>query len=425
MSMKALIFTNEYPPHVYGGAGVHVDYLTRALAQQIDVEVRCFGDQRLDQGRLRVSGIGLDAGVLAGADPRLRSPLGAFARGISFAAEGVDADVIHCHTWYTHLGGVMAKLSSGRPLCVTAHSLEPRRAWKREQLGRGYELSSWIERIALEMADAVIAVSHGMRDDIVQLFTLDPQRVHVVYNGIDTAEYHPVTTTTALTRYGIDTAVPYVLFVGRITRQKGILHLVRAIPHLRDGVQVVLCAGAPDTDAIGEEMAAAVRAVQRQRRGVIWIPEMVDKPALIELYSHAAVFCCPSVYEPFGLINLEAMACGTAVVASAVGGIPEVVVDGETGLLVPLELRGSAPAATAISEWEPRDADRFAGDLAAALNRLLADAALRQRMGGAGRERVERNFSWSAVADETIRIYASLVGTGGPRGGRAGKVSGG
>ena len=313
----------------------------------------------------------------------------------------IDADVVHCHTWYSHFGGIVAKLAYGKPLVITVHSLEPLRPWKREQLGRGYEVSCWVERTALEMADAVIAVSADAARDITRLFDVRADRLHVIHNGIDAAEYHAVRTENALARYGIDPGRPYVLFVGRITRQKGILHLVRAIAHLDCDVQVVLCAGAPDTREIADEMTAAVGAIQAERPHVIWIREMLDKPSVIELYSHAAVFCCPSIYEPFGLINLEAMACSTPVVASAVGGIKEVVVAGETGLLVEIEPDESG---------EPRAPERFARDLAAAIDRLVADPLLRERMGAAGRRRAVEVFSWTAIARRTADLYATLVG---------------
>ncbi len=397
---KALLLTNEYPPHIYGGAGVHVDYLSRELARLIAVEVRCFGDQRQQTPALAVRGYARDDARLAAAPPPLRGALDALLRSVAFTIDPVDADVVHCHTWYTHFAGIVARLIYDRPLVITTHSLEPSRAWKRDQLGRGYDLSTWVERTALEMADAVIAVSRSMKDDIERLFAVDPARVHVLYNGIDPDEYRAVSGTAALARFGIDPARPYVLFVGRITRQKGILHLVRAVEHLRSDAQVVLCAGAPDTPEIGAAMTQAVAALQARRPGVIWIPEMVDKPTVIELYTHAAVFCCPSIYEPFGIINLEAMACGTAVVASAVGGIPEVVVPEETGLLVPY---------AALADGEPRDPDAFARDLAAALDRVLGDAALRARFGRAGRERVERAFSWAAIARQLVDLYEATV----------------
>jgi len=399
--MKTLLLTNEYPPHIYGGAGVHVEFLSRELAKLVDVEVRSFGDQDVDQGMLRVRGYGLDeTGFTV---PKTLTPVfGAFARNVAMAATNVDADVVHCHTWYSHLGGITVKQAYGIPLLLTTHSLEPLRPWKREQLGGGYDLSAWVERTAIEMADAVIAVSEGTREDVLRLFDVKPERVHVIHNGIDLDLYQKTASTAALERNGIDPTRPFVLFVGRITRQKGIVHLARAIPEIDPDVQVVLCAGAPDTKEIAVEMEQAVAAAREARPGVIWIEKMLPRDEVIELYSHAAVFCCPSVYEPFGIINLEAMACGTPVVATATGGIPEVVVDGETGLLVPLEQAGGG-------SFEPADPARFSHDLAAAINRLISDAPLRERMGAAGRRRVEELFSWGAIAQRTVDLYGSLV----------------
>jgi glycogen synthase len=399
--MKALLLTNEYPPNVYGGAGVHVEFLSQGLASLIDVEVRSFGDQVIDQGRLTVRGYGLDSSGFT-APKTLQPVFGAFARNIAMAATNVDADVVHCHTWYSLLGGISVKLAYGIPLVVTTHSLEPLRPWKREQLGGGYDLSAWVERTAIEMADAVIAVSEGTRQDVISLFNVDPARVHVVHNGIDLDLYRPAASTAALERHGIDPSKPYVLFVGRITRQKGIVHLARAIPEIDPEAQIVLCAGAPDTPEIAAEMEQAVAAAQASRPGVFWIQEMVPRHEAVELYSHAAVFCCPSVYEPFGIINLEAMACGTPVVATATGGILEVVVNGETGLLVPIEQAGGA-------SFEPIDPPRFSHDLATGINRLLADPGLRERMGKAGRQRAEQVFSWDAIARRTIDLYVSLL----------------
>jgi glycogen synthase len=399
--MKALLLTNEYPPNVYGGAGVHVEFLSRDLAKLIDVEVRSFGDQVVDEGRLKVRGYGLDSSGFT-APENLRPVFGAFARNVAMAATNVDANVVHCHTWYSLLGGITVKLAYGIPLVVTTHSLEPQRPWKREQLGGGYDASAWVERTAIEMADAVVAVSKGTREDVVRLFDVDPSRVHVIHNGIDLDLYRPASSTTALERHGIDPNKPYVLFVGRITRQKGIVHLARAIPEIDPTAQVVLCAGAPDTPEIAAEMEQAVAEARKARPGVFWIQEMVPRHEAIELYSHAAVFCCPSVYEPFGIINLEAMACGTPVVATATGGILEVVVDGETGLLVPIDQAGG-------DSFEPIDPARFSHDLAIAINRLLADSDLRARMGQAGRRRVEDLFSWEAIARRTIDLYESLT----------------
>jgi starch synthase len=400
-AMKALLLTNEYPPHIYGGAGVHVEFLSRELAKLIEVEVRSFGDQVVDEGRLKVRGYGLDDSTFT-APKNLKPVFGAFARNIAMAATDVDAHVVHCHTWYSLLGGISVKLAYGIPLVVTTHSLEPLRPWKREQLGGGYDASAWVERTAIEMADAVIAVSEGTRDDITRHFNVDPARVKVIHNGIDLDLYQPTSSTAALERHGIDPSKPYVLFVGRITRQKGIVHLARAIPEIDPSAQVVLCAGAPDTPEIAAEMEQAVAAAREARPGVIWIEEMVPRQEAVELYSHAAVFCCPSVYEPFGIINLEAMACATPVVATATGGILEVVADGETGLLVPIEQGGDA-------SFEPDNPAQFSHDLAQAINRLLSDPALRERMGRAGRERVEKLFSWGAIAQRTVDLYESLA----------------
>ncbi len=400
--LKALLLTREYPPEVYGGAGVHVDYLSRELAKRIPVEVRTFGDRTTQTGRLLVRGFGRTPTVTPGASGKYLGALRALEVGIGMAAAPTDASLVHCHTWYVQFGGLLAQILGRLPLVVTTHSLEPLRPWKREQLGTGYDLSAWIEQTALEAADAVIAVSREMRQDILRLFRVPAERVHVIYNGIDTEEYHRVEPHDRLLRYGIDLERPYVLFVGRVTRQKGILHLVNAIPSLDPRVQVVLCAGAPDTPEIAQEMSARVSRLQARRDGVIWIQEMVDKPTVIQLYSHAAVFCCPSIYEPFGIINLEAMACEVPVVASAVGGIPEVVVDGETGYLVPLVQESHAP-------FEPREPDRYSRDLAAALNRTLAEDSRRRTMGQNGRQRAVSHFSWSVIADQVLALYRDLV----------------
>jgi glycogen synthase len=399
--MRALLLTNEFPPSIYGGAGVHVDYLSRELRRMIELDVRTFGahDETADGWRVRGYQPARDLGA---APDQLRSLLATLDRDLGMLGDPIDAQVVHCHTWYVHLAGILAKLAYGIPLVVTVHSLEPLRPWKREQLGGGYDVSSWVERTALEMADAVIAVSQGTRADVLSHFAVAPERVHVIGNGIDTDEYRPVATTAALERYGVDRSRPYLLFVGRITRQKGIVHLVRALRYLDPEIGVVLCAGAPDTPEIAAEMEAGVAEAQRSRDGVVWIPEMLDKPSVIELYSHATVFCCPSVYEPFGIINLEAMACETAVVASAVGGIPEVVVDGETGVLVPLQLAAHDP-------MSPADPDRFARDLAAAINGLVPDASRASAMGRAGRLRAEASFSWRAIAERTVELYRSLT----------------
>jgi len=401
--VKALFLTNEYPPYVYGGAGVHVDYLSRELAKSMPVEVRCFGDQKLEKGNLSVRGFELDDSAFTCPKP-LRSVFGAIRRCTDFNTTKIDADLVHCHTWYSHFGGILAKINSGLPLVVTVHSLEPLRPWKREQLGGGYDFSVWLEKTALEMADAVIAVSGGTKADIGRLFKVQPDRLHVIHNGIDLEEYRKVNSTAALKKYGIDPAKPFLLFVGRITRQKGIIHLVRAIEFMEAGFQIVLCAGAPDTPEIGAEMKQAVEKVKAKRSGIIWIDQMVDKEIVRDLYSHAAVFCCPSIYEPFGIINLEAMACETAVVATAVGGIKEVVVDGETGFLVPIDQMAESP-------FEPRDPEKFARDLAARINQLIADPELCAQFGRDGRRRAEEKFSWTAIAAQTKALYEQLLAT--------------
>ena len=403
--MKTLFLTNEFPPTIYGGAGVHVDYLSRELAKLMEVEVRCFGKERrevrVDTEALKATGFGLDAGGYT-APKTLHSVFGAVQRCLDWNTTNIDADVVHLHTWYTHLGGIMAKLNYGMPMVLTVHSLEPLRPWKREQLGGGYDFSCWVEKTAMEMADAVIAVSAETKADVLRLFNVPEKRVEVIYNGIDLDEYRRVATTGALEKYGVDPRTPYVLFVGRITRQKGIIYLVNAIKHLAPGFEVVLCAGAPDTPEIAAEMQAAVAAAQAVRPGIVWIDQMVTNPEKIELYSHAGVFCCPSIYEPFGIINLEAMACETAVVASAVGGIKEVVLPGETGWLVPLAQMTASP-------FEAVHPEQFAQDLAARINELMADPAKCAAFGKAGRQRAEEMFSWAAIAGQVQALYARLL----------------
>ncbi|MGH2427903.1 MAG: glycogen synthase [Candidatus Limnocylindria bacterium] len=400
--MRALVLTNEFPPAIYGGAGIHVAELTRHLRSLIELDVRTFGGHHEAEDRWRARGYPVSH-ELDTADERLRPIVGALSRDIGMLADPVAADVVHCHTWYTHLAGILIRLAYGIPLVITVHSLEPLRPWKREQLGGGYDVSSWVERTALEMADAVIAVSEETRADVLRLFpAVVPERVHVIHNGIDTDFYRPDPATDVLDGYGVDPSGPYVLFVGRVTRQKGIVHLVRAIRHLDPSIGVVLCAGQPDTPQIAAEMEAGLAEARRQRENVTWIGEMVSREAVRQLYSHATVFCCPSVYEPFGIINLEAAACETPVVASAVGGIPEVVVDGETGLLVPVELSLDDP-------MSPIDPDRFERNLAGAINALVADPAGREAMGRAGRARAIEHFSWSSIAERTVALYESLA----------------
>jgi len=400
--MNALIYTNEYPPYNYGGAGVHVEYLTRELAKlsETHVDVRAFGDHEESDYPLKVKGYPVETDKF-GAPKYLHSILGSSQRAISYNADGNEADVVHCHTWYTHLAGIMTKMNYGIPLVITGHSLEPLRPWKREQLQGGYDFSCWVEKTALEMADAVVAVSEGTKSDILQHFNVSPEKVHVIYNGIDTEEYKPVDPTPALSKFNVPNDKPFVLFVGRITRQKGIIHLVEAIKYMHEGYNVVLCAGAPDTEEIAAEMKAAVAEASKGREGVYWIDEMVDKTDIIQLYSGAAVFCCPSIYEPFGIINLEAMACETPVVGSMVGGIPEVVVHDETGFLVPVAQQHESPFA-------PLHPIAYAKDLAHNINRLMEDPDKRKRFAKAGRKRAVEMFSWSSIAQQTRDLYASL-----------------
>lgn len=400
--MRILFLTNEYPPHIYGGAGVHVEYLSRELAKLVSVEVRSFHDQSLVNGGLTVRGTKIEGSQFAGCPVPLISPLRALATCLAFNGQGIDTDVVHCHTWYTHFGGVLAKLMYGVPLVITAHSLEPLRPWKREQIGRGYDFSAWLEKTAVEMADAIIAVSTSTRDDVLRLFDVAPERVHVIANGIDTEEYKPVHRPDILSRYGIDYSGPYVLFVGRMTRQKGLGYLLRAIERIDPQLQIVLCAGRSDTPELQAELEQIVAELKARRPGIVWIPEMVERASAIALYSQATVFCCPSIYEPFGIINLEAMACGTPVVGSNVGGIPEVVVDGETGFIVDATLSAEPP-------HDPMDPDRFSAGLAEAINRFVATPDLSRRMGDAGRQRVVNHYSWQSIAKQTLELYNALV----------------
>jgi glycogen synthase len=404
--MNVAVLTNEYPPHIYGGAGVHVEYLTRELARlegsAHQLQIFCFGEQRLEQGNLRVQGVTPHFKPETH-DPRHAKVLDPLQRNLIVAGLVDAADIVHCHTWYSHFGGCLVKQLTGAKLVLTTHSLEPHRPWKVEQLGRGYHASSWLEKTAYQNADGVVAVSESMRRDVHELYGVSMKRIRVIPNGIDLDEYRPTRDDALLKRYGIDPATPYVLFVGRITRQKGIVHLVNAIRHLEPGGQVVLCAGQPDTPEIEREMRAAVDRARREgRHRIVWIPKMVPKADIVTLYTHAAVFVCPSVYEPFGIINLEAMACETPVVASKVGGIPEIVVDGETGLLVAFEAKGDG-------DFEPRDPEAFSRELASAVNRLLADDATREAMGRAARARAQAKFSWTAVAEATLAFYRDLL----------------
>ncbi len=437
-TMRVGLMTREYPPNVYGGAGVHVEYLARELARSaaadgpVEVEVHCWGTQHEDEGNLHVRGDEPPPGITGDTRQKFKAAVDAFALNLSTMKELGQIDLVHTHTWYVSMAGFLAKKLYNIPFVLTPHSLEPLRAWKAEQLGSGYAMSSWMERTAILDADAIIAVSNGTKADIQKAYPdVDPTRIHVIYNGIDLNEYQYTPATDALVKYGVDLTRPYVLFVGRITRQKGVTHLVDAVRYLPPGTQVVLCAGAPDTPEIAAEMRNKVEALRKETPGshhhavehfggpegeghstatgdptgtghnIVWIEQMVTKPEAIQLYSHCAVFCCPSVYEPFGIINLEAMACKAPVVASAVGGILEVVVEGATRHLVTFEPH---PVTTF-----PLDHDQFARDLAAPITALLADPALARRMGEAGRRRVEEKFAWEAIATQTIALYEHLL----------------
>ncbi|MDK6808206.1 glycosyl transferase family 1 [Corynebacterium sp. HMSC056E09] len=384
--MRAGIFSKEYPPEIYGGAGVHVAELTRFMREIIDVSVHCMGSER-DEKDVFVHGV----------DPSLKeanAALQTLSTGLRMANAASDIDVAHSHTWYTGLGGHLAGRLYGIPHVVTAHSLEPHRPWKREQLGGGYEISSWSEKNAMEYADAVIAVSAGMKDSILDAYPrIDADKVHVVLNGIDTQVWQPGESA-VLDKLGVDKQRPIVAFVGRITRQKGVKHLLKAAQNFDQDIQLVLCAGAPDTPEIAAETEALVEELRAQRDGVFWVKDMLSREEIKQVYSGADVFVCPSIYEPLGIVNLEAMACGTAVVASNVGGIPEVVVDGETGVLV---------------NYDADDDATFEADLAAAVNRVAADKELAQRFGAAGRQRAIEDFSWATIAQQTVDIYRSLM----------------
>jgi starch synthase len=413
--MRIGILTNEYPPNVYGGAGVHVEYLTRELAALDEgrhfVRVLAFGDQAERSPTMAVNGVQPPARIAA-QDPRHSKLFDTLMQDLVMSGMATDLDIVHCHTWYSHFAGCLVKQLQAVPLVLTTHSLEPHRPWKVEQLGTAYHASSWLERTAYQNADGVVAVSVAMKNDVQAIYHVDPDRVRVIHNGIDLQQYRPRPDPGVLAQYGIRPDAPFVLFVGRITRQKGIIHLVNAIRYIRAGVQIVLCAGAPDTPEIAIEMTQAVeRARAQSQHDVVWIQEMLPKDRVIALYTHAAIFVCPSVYEPFGIINLEAMACETPVVASSVGGIPEVVEHGETGLLV-------VPEAISATEVEPRNPEQFSRDLAAAVNVLLDDPALRQSMAEKARVRVERQFSWNSIARQTLEFYEELIAAHGRRRGK-------
>ncbi|MET0915069.1 glycogen synthase [Cryobacterium arcticum] len=393
--MRVDLLTKEYPPEIYGGAGVHVAELVKALRTDIDVTVRCFGAPRTEADTFAY---GVPA-ELADANATLTT-LGV---DLQMAQDVAGADIVHSHTWYANGAGHIAKLLHGVPHVVTAHSLEPLRPWKAEQLGGGYRVSSWIEKTAFEAADAVIAVSGGMRADILRSYpALDESRVHVVYNGIDLDRWKPTEDDATVRALGIDPDRPSVVFVGRITRQKGLPYLLRAAALLPPEVQLVLCAGAPDTAGILAEVTAGVEALQKERSGVVWIDRLLPQHELSAVLTAGTVFVCPSVYEPLGIVNLEAMACGLPVVGTATGGIPEVVADGETGRLVPIDQLSDGTGT-------PTDPEVFVADLARILTEVVADPARAAEMGRAGRVRAEKIFSWGQIAASTREIYAGLL----------------
>jgi len=404
--MKIGILTNEYPPNVYGGAGVSVEYLTDELSKldggRHSVKVLCFGEQKAQTANLSVQGVHPSMDFRT-QDPRHRKFLETLLNDLVMAGEMSDVDIVHCHTWYSHLAGMLVRQLLQVPMVLTTHSLEPHRPWKVEQLGTAYHASSWVERTAYQNADGVVAVSQSMMDDVHELYGVHLDRIAIIHNGINLAQYKPTFNPQVLNRHGIDPEIPYVLFVGRVTRQKGIIHLVNAIRSIDPGVQIVLCAGAPDTKEIGEEMKQAVEEARKLTANpVIWIAEMLPKDEIIPLYSHAAVFVCPSVYEPFGIINLEAMACETPVVASRVGGIPEVVIPDLTGLLVPIEPRSQV-------DVEPANPQRFSENLASAINQLLRAPEESRAMGKRARSRVEEHFSWTSIAAKTLGFYEQVI----------------
>ncbi|MBK6483438.1 MAG: glycogen synthase [Chitinophagaceae bacterium] len=401
--MKIALFTNEFPPNIYGGAGVHIDFLSRELAKLAQVEVRCFGDQSSNESGMNIQGVQPSLSILANAaNPQLKM-FQNLSRNVELSQATMDADVVHCHTWYTHLAGIFTRELLQIPLFLTTHSLETHRPWKVEQLGNGYFLSRWIEQQAYRTADGIIAVSEQMRTDVVEAYGVDPSKVTVIHNGIDPDFYQPTFDRELVRSYGIDPDLPFVLFVGRITRQKGISQLIAAAKHFNKGAQVVLCAGAPDTKEIAEETEALMAELKSMRQGVILISEMLPREKVKVLYSHARVFACPSLYEPFGIINLEAMACETPVVGSHVGGIPEIIVEGETGYLVPLK-------SVSRTDFHPANPEAFQKDFASKINRLLDDASLAESMGKKGRKRVLEKFSWESIAKTTYDYYEEVKG---------------
>ena len=400
--MKIALFTNEFPPNIYGGAGVHIDFLSQELSKLAKVEVRCFGAQDLQNESINVLGIDYCIENQTDNSNKHFNMFQNLSKNVEMSKQTINADVVHCHTWYTHLAGIFSRELLQVPLILTTHSLETHRPWKFEQLGNGYFMSRWIEQQAYQAADGVIAVSQQMKADVVEAYGINPEKVTVIHNGIDPDFYKPTYDFEFLTSLGIDPEIPIILFVGRITRQKGISQLIAAAKYFDSNCQIVLCAGAPDTPEIAAETEQIINDLKHQRSGVVLISEMLPREQIRILYSHARVFVCPSLYEPFGIINLEAMACETAIVASAVGGIPEIIVEGKTGFLIPLE-----PISN--KDFNPKYPEFFQKNLAEKVNLLLRNEGLAKKMGVQGRKRVESMFSWTSIAKTTLEYYQQVI----------------
>lgn len=400
--MKIALFTNEFPPNIYGGAGVHIDFLSQELAKLGEVEVRCFGNQKEQLDTMNVLGIQSSLNQMEDDNNPHIKMFHNLSRNVEMSQHTLQADIIHCHTWYTHLAGIFSRELLQSPLILTTHSLETHRPWKVEQLGNGYFLSRWIEHHAYNTADGIIAVSEQMKTDVIEAYGVSPDKVTVIHNGIDPEFYKPTFDTDLLKEYGINPDIPFVLFVGRITRQKGISQLISAAKYFNKNCQVVLCAGAPDTPEIAKETEELITDLKATREGIILISAMLPRKKIKILYSHARVFACPSLYEPFGIINLEAMSCETPVVGSAVGGIPEIIVEGETGYLIPLE-------SISRTDFNPKHPEDFQKDFAAKINSLLEDENLANKMGKEGRKRVLEIFSWESIAKTTFNYYSEVI----------------
>ncbi|WP_395044013.1 glycogen synthase [Flavobacterium sp.] len=400
--MKIALFSNEFPPNIYGGAGVHIDFLSNQLSKLAQVEVRCFGNQLEKKETMNIIGINSS---LTQMDDESNSHIKMFhnlSKNVEMSHHTLQADIIHCHTWYTHLAGIFSRELLQVPLILTTHSLEIHRPWKVEQLGNGYFLSRWIENHAYNTADGVIAVSQQMKTDVVEAYGINPDKVTVIHNGIDPEFYKPTFDNNLLLEYAINPEIPFVLFVGRITRQKGISQLISAAKYFNKNCQIVLCAGAPDTEEIAKETENLIQELKSHRDGIILISEMLPREKVKVLYSHARVFACPSLYEPFGIINLESLSCETPVVGSAVGGIPEIITEGETGFLIPLE-------SVSRTDFNPKNPEEFQKNFASKINLLLNDEALANSMGKAGRKRVLENFSWESIAKTTYNYYQEVI----------------